>query len=108
MPRRLTIDTAAGDRWLIGINQKATADWLRTTNHPQGQDPAIALDWANAMGPARPPRPPRHRARLGECHGPRASAKSLERHRELAGAHRRQEPVRTARAAAGSGEVHRR
>src|SRR5262245_3239066 len=24
MPRRLTIDSAAGDRWLIGINQKAT------------------------------------------------------------------------------------
>jgi len=57
MPRRLTIDTAAGDRWLIGINQKATADWLRTTNHPQGQDPAIALDWANAMVPARQPSP---------------------------------------------------
>lgn len=27
---RLTIDVAAGDRWLIGIDQKATADWLRT------------------------------------------------------------------------------
>lgn len=44
---RLTIDTAAGDRWLIGINQKATADWLR----PQ----APVLDYANAMVPARQP-----------------------------------------------------
>lgn len=48
---RLTLDTAAGDRWLIGINRKATADWLRTT----GQDSAVALDWANAMVPARQP-----------------------------------------------------
>jgi hypothetical protein len=44
---RLTIDTAAGDRWLIGINQKATADWLRTD--------APVLDYANAMVPARQP-----------------------------------------------------
>jgi hypothetical protein len=49
--RRLTIDVAAGDRWLIALNRKATADWLRTT----GQDPEIALDWANAMVPARQP-----------------------------------------------------
>ena len=27
---RLTIDLAAGDRWLIDIGRKATADWLRT------------------------------------------------------------------------------
>jgi hypothetical protein len=55
MPHRLTIDVAAGDRWLIALNRKATADWLRTTDHPVGQDPAIALDWANAMVPARQP-----------------------------------------------------
>jgi hypothetical protein len=48
---RLTLDTAAGDRWLIGVNRKATADWLRTA----GQDPAVALDWSNAMVPARQP-----------------------------------------------------
>ncbi|GAA1365721.1 hypothetical protein [Catellatospora chokoriensis] len=44
---RLTIDVAAGDRWLIALNQKATADWLRTDNP--------VLDWANAMVPARQP-----------------------------------------------------
>ncbi|MFJ5710306.1 hypothetical protein [Streptomyces sp. NPDC093105] len=43
---RLTIDTAAGDRWLIDINRKATADWLRTD--------APVLDYANAMVTARP------------------------------------------------------
>ncbi|MGW5776010.1 hypothetical protein [Streptomyces sp. NPDC003863] len=43
---RLTIDTAAGDRWLIDINRKATADWLRTD--------IPVLDYANAMVPARP------------------------------------------------------
>ncbi|MFE0640385.1 hypothetical protein ACFW2Y_01960 [Streptomyces sp. NPDC058877] len=43
---RLTIDTAAGDRWLIALNRKATADWLRT------DDPV--LDYANAMVTARP------------------------------------------------------
>ena len=44
---RLTIDLAAGDRWLIDICRKATADWL-TTNNP-------VLDYANAMVPARQP-----------------------------------------------------
>ncbi len=45
---RLTIDLAAGDRWLIGITEKATRDWL---------DPRIpVLDYANAMVPARQPR----------------------------------------------------
>jgi hypothetical protein len=44
---RLTIDLAAGDRWLIGICQKATADWLRTDTP--------VLDYANAMVPARQP-----------------------------------------------------
>jgi hypothetical protein len=45
---RLTIDVAAGDRWLIALNRKATADWLRTD--------APVLDYANAMVPARQPR----------------------------------------------------
>jgi hypothetical protein len=45
---RLTIDLAAGDRWLIGITAKATRDWL---------DPRMpVLDYANAMVPARQPR----------------------------------------------------
>lgn len=44
---RLTIDLAAGDRWLISIARKATADWLTTTNP--------VLDYANAMVPARQP-----------------------------------------------------
>jgi hypothetical protein len=38
---RLTIDLAAGDRWLIALTRKATADWLSTTNP--------VLDYANAM-----------------------------------------------------------
>lgn len=38
---RLTIDLAAGDRWLIALTRKATADWLTTTNP--------VLDYANAM-----------------------------------------------------------
>ncbi|WP_238009133.1 hypothetical protein KZZ52_25860 [Dactylosporangium sp. AC04546] len=44
---RLTIDVAAGDRYLIAVNRKATADWLRT-DRP-------VLDYANAMVPARQP-----------------------------------------------------
>jgi hypothetical protein len=44
---RLTIDLAAGDRWLIGIGRKATADWLRPDTR--------VLDYANAMVPARQP-----------------------------------------------------
>jgi hypothetical protein len=44
---RLTIDVAAGDRWLIDLNRKATLDWLRT-DRP-------VLDYANAMVPARQP-----------------------------------------------------
>lgn len=44
---RLTIDLAAGDRWLIGLAQKATADWLRTD--------APVLDYANAMVPSKQP-----------------------------------------------------
>jgi len=46
---RLTIDLAAGDRWLIGIGRKAASDWLRT-NTP-------VLDYANAMVPAKQPAP---------------------------------------------------
>jgi hypothetical protein len=44
---RLTIDVAAGDRYLIDIDRKATADWLRTANP--------VLDYANAMVPAKQP-----------------------------------------------------
>jgi hypothetical protein len=47
---RLTIDLAAGDRWLIPLTTKATTDWL-TTDNP-------VLDYANAMVPARQPRTP--------------------------------------------------
>jgi hypothetical protein len=47
---RLTIDLAAGDRWLIAITRKATAEWLRDTSGP-----AVRLDYANAMVPARQP-----------------------------------------------------
>ena len=46
-PARLTIDLAAGDRWLIALTRKATADWLRTDTP--------VLDYANAMVPARQP-----------------------------------------------------
>jgi hypothetical protein len=38
---RLTIDLAAGDRWLIALTRKATTDWLNTTTP--------VLDYANAM-----------------------------------------------------------
>src|SRR6266516_5313 len=44
---RLTIDLAAGDRWLIALTRKATADWLNTANP--------VLDYANAMVPSRLP-----------------------------------------------------
>lgn len=50
-PARLTIDLAAGDRWLIGLTTKATRDWLRT-------DPPV-FDYANAMVPASNRRPRR-------------------------------------------------
>jgi len=43
---RLTIDLAAGDRWLIDLCTKATVDWLTTANP--------VLDYANAMVTARP------------------------------------------------------
>jgi hypothetical protein len=43
---RLTIDLAAGDRWLIALTEKATKDWLTTSNP--------VLDYANAMVTARP------------------------------------------------------
>ncbi len=44
-PARLTIDVGAGDRWLIGINRRATAEWI----------PQHLLDYANAMVPAKQP-----------------------------------------------------
>ncbi len=42
---RLTLDFAAGDRWLIDITTKATTDWLSSENP--------VLDYANAMVTAR-------------------------------------------------------
>jgi hypothetical protein len=42
---RLTIDLGAGDRFLIALARKATADWLNTTTP--------VLDYANAMVPNR-------------------------------------------------------
>jgi hypothetical protein len=42
---RLTIDLAAGDRWLIDLCRHATANWLTTSNP--------VLDYANAMVTAR-------------------------------------------------------
>ena len=45
---RLTIDVAAGDRWLIDIDRKATSDWLNPTNP--------VLDYANAMVPNQQPK----------------------------------------------------
>ena len=44
---RLTLDVAAGDRWLIGLDQYATANWLTTANP--------VLDYANAMVPSKQP-----------------------------------------------------
>jgi hypothetical protein len=44
---RLTLDVAAGDRWLIGLDQYATANWLSTSNP--------VLDYANAMVPSKQP-----------------------------------------------------
>jgi hypothetical protein len=38
---RLTIDLAAGDRWLIALTERATAEWLNTDDK--------VLDYANAM-----------------------------------------------------------
>jgi hypothetical protein len=44
---RLTIDLAAGDRWLIAITEKATKDWLNLETP--------VLDYANAMVPSKQP-----------------------------------------------------
>ncbi|MBR7829441.1 hypothetical protein KDK95_24255 [Actinospica sp. MGRD01-02] len=44
---RLTIDVAAGDRYLIALDQYATANWLSTANP--------VLDYANAMVPSKQP-----------------------------------------------------
>jgi hypothetical protein len=44
---RLTIDLASGDRWLIALTRKATADWLNTSTP--------VLDYANAMVPNKQP-----------------------------------------------------
>jgi hypothetical protein len=45
-PARLTIDVAAGDRYLIDLNRKATESWL--------MGPNAKLDYANAMVTGRP------------------------------------------------------
>lgn len=45
---RLTIDLAAGDRWLIALCRYATVNWLTTSNP--------VLDYANAMVTAQQPR----------------------------------------------------
>jgi len=45
---RLTIDLAAGDRWLIALCRHATANWLTSANP--------VLDYANAMVPSQQPR----------------------------------------------------
>src|SRR5215203_2873711 len=55
---RLTIDLAAGDRWLIALTRKATSDWLTTSNP--------VLDYANAMVPSRQPPTSRGIANLQE------------------------------------------
>jgi hypothetical protein len=44
---RLTIDVAAGDRFLIDLDRKATSDWLTTANP--------VLDYANALVPSKQP-----------------------------------------------------
>ena len=77
---RLTIDTAAGDRWLIG-------------DQPQG-DCRLAAD--RHTGP-----------RLRQRDGPGAPAERQHGDRELAGAHRRQAAIRAAGPAAGARQVHR-
>jgi hypothetical protein len=47
---RLTIDVGAGDRFLIGIDQMATSNWLTTANP--------VLDYANALVPSKQPTSP--------------------------------------------------
>lgn len=44
---RLTIDLGAGDRFLIGIDQMATSQWLTTANP--------VLDYGNALVPSKQP-----------------------------------------------------
>jgi Glycosyl hydrolases family 18 len=44
---RLTLDVAAGDRYLIALDQYATTNWLTTSNP--------VLDYANAMVPNKQP-----------------------------------------------------
>ncbi|WP_211265747.1 glycoside hydrolase family 18 protein [Actinacidiphila oryziradicis] len=44
---RLTLDVAAGDRWLIALDQYATTNWLTPANP--------VLDYANAMVPSKQP-----------------------------------------------------
>ena len=45
---RLTIDLAAGDRWLIALTERATSDWLKIDD-PETSEQEQILDYANAM-----------------------------------------------------------
>jgi hypothetical protein len=47
---RLTIDLAAGDRWLIALTRKATADWLNTTRARRRQAAVCSSDPAARTG----------------------------------------------------------
>ena len=45
---RLTIDLAAGDRWLVALTEHATREWLNTDDSDPST-PEPVLDYANAM-----------------------------------------------------------
>ena len=45
---RLTIDLAAGDRWLIAMTERTTREWLKTDD-PVTPEHEQVLDYANAM-----------------------------------------------------------
>ena len=77
---RLTIDLAAGDRWLIALTERATAQWLDTVNP--------VLDYANAMVTPR-------QSKRGRCD------------RQLAGTHRWETTVRPSDSAPGPSQAHR-
>jgi len=51
---RLTIDLAAGDRWLIALTERATQEWLNTDDEDP-TTPEPVLDYANAMVTPRQP-----------------------------------------------------
>jgi hypothetical protein len=45
---RLTIDLAAGDRWLVALTERATREWLKTDDLTTPEQEQV-LDYANAM-----------------------------------------------------------